>query len=171
MINKKFTRTAFISAELDLSKDEFKDYYIEKIALAVDSGDDLIVLGDSESDKAVQELLISLGTKNVKIYHAREKPKYNLGYFPLVGKASMSETELYREMTFNSDYDIALIKNTGSEVHKNILRRFLISDRNKNDFNIGLNLNMKLSLLMDNPHSIYFALVFYGLIMASNLMN
>jgi len=122
---------AFVSGHLDVTKEEFNEFYIPKITESVKNGD-FFVVGDADgADKLAQKLLSKYKCgPYVSVYHMLESPRNNEGNFDTVG-GFKSDNERDTAMTKNSDYDIAWIRpgKEQSGTAKNIERRNKISSK------------------------------------------
>ena len=109
MSNEK-SKTAFISGHLDLSQEEFNQYYKSKIDKAIQQNHSFVIGDAKGADSMTQKYLINLVPKNqVKVYHMYNKPLNNKGKYVTVG-GFKSHNKKDSAMTKNSDYDIAYVR-------------------------------------------------------------
>ena len=115
-------KIAFVSGHISITEEEFELHYREHLDNAIKDGHSFVI-GESDGvDQMAQRYLSEKGIKNITVYHLFESPRLNLDNFKSVGnyeKHSIKD----KDMTLNSDYDIAWSKRKGSGTHQNIKRR------------------------------------------------
>lgn len=114
----------FISGHLDLTEDEFNDFYKDKIDLAI-SLDCEFIIGDAKgADTMAQTYLSERKYSKVVVYHMFNSPRNNVGNFCTKG-GYISDEERDKTMTNDSNIDIAFIRKgrEKSGTAKNLLRR------------------------------------------------
>lgn len=109
-------KTCFISGHLDLSQEEFNNYYAEKIYKAIKENCNFVIGDARGADSYAQKLLSSYMSKEdsslydrVTIYHMKEKPRNNFGNFKTKGGFNDDE-ERDSQMTKDSTEDILWIR-------------------------------------------------------------
>lgn len=114
---------AFVSGHLDLSDDEFDLHYAPQVAAAHARGCRFIVGDARGADLLFQRHAHALGL-TVTVFHMFERPRHNVGEFPLVG-GFPSDAERDAAMTAASTLDIAWVRpgRERSGTAKNLLRR------------------------------------------------
>ena len=109
------TKTYFISGHLDLTAEEFKAHYEERIARAVRSGARFVVGDARGADSIAQLSLMDLlkddpaGMYRVAVYHMLTGPRINHGNFSCRGGFTTDKDRDAR-MTADSDEDIAWVR-------------------------------------------------------------
>lgn len=99
--------TAFISGHLDLTREEFNEYYKNRILEYLDTHS--FVVGDAKGcDSFAQELLSQFKQARVTVYHMFTIPRVNYG-FPTRG-GFVSDEDRDAAMTRDSDIDIAWVR-------------------------------------------------------------
>ena len=79
------------------------------------------VVGDFSGVDAVSQMVLSMLSANVTVYHMFDSPRNNFGFETMGGFTTDEERDA--AMTAVSDYDIAWSRRKGSGTEKNILRR------------------------------------------------
>jgi hypothetical protein len=117
--------TYFLSGHLDLTEDEFENYYKPKIAAAIEEGA-CFVIGDARGcDSMVQAFLATrVAVERVRVFHMFVAPRFNVGAFVTVGGFT-KDAERDRAMTEASTADIAWVRpgREQSGTARNIARR------------------------------------------------
>ena len=119
--------TYFVSGHLDLTVDEFRDYYAPRISAALDDdADTAFVVGDARGcDLMAQLHLRDARALRVQVFHMLERPRNNVGGFPTVGGFT-SDASRDAAMTSASDADITWVRpgRTTSGTAANLARRY-----------------------------------------------
>lgn len=112
----------FISGHLDITEEEFNSHYVAMIDAALESGGHFVVGDARGADTMAQQYLFGK-TNNVTVFHMFDSPRNDIG-FPTV-KGFVSDEERDAAMTFNSDRDIAWVREgrEKSGTQKNLDRR------------------------------------------------
>lgn len=115
-------RTHFISGHLDLTEEEFNEYYVPRILTAIQSGARFVVGDAPGADHLAQRWLKRHGT-NVTVFHMGENPRYSNG-LPTRG-GFKSDTARDSTMTAASSHDIAWVREgrENSGTARNLERR------------------------------------------------
>lgn len=113
---------AFASGHRNLTPDEFEEHYVPKLNEAMERGDEIYVCDYYGADQMVQEYLFNHEYENVRVVHMKDSPRFYIGEFPLIGGFN-SDDERDSYCTFNTDYDIAWSRKTGSGTWQNLERR------------------------------------------------
>jgi hypothetical protein len=101
-------KICFISGHRDISENEFREHYENKIFEAINQ-DCSFVLADCRGvDEQSQKFLKAFNVKDVKVYHMFEEPRYNSGFECIGG--FQNDIERDTAMTEASDYDIAWVR-------------------------------------------------------------
>jgi len=106
------TKTAFISGHVDIDNDTFLLYYKEKIDKAIRNGDNFILGNALGIDTfALEYLLKNIEKDRITIYYYSKFPieKYEK-MDVIIKKGFTSYTDRDKNMTLNSDYDIAWVR-------------------------------------------------------------
>lgn len=119
----------FVSGHLDLSQDEFEKQYVPLISKAIANGHDFVVGDARGADTMAQEYLRDMAVAGhlepmqVRVFHAYNQPRHNLGFESVGGFASQSAKDA--SMTKASDYDVAWVRKgrEDSGTARNIERR------------------------------------------------
>ena len=116
--------TVFISGHLDLTQEEFDEYYKISIIDAALNGCSFVVGDANGCDLMAQNLLAELDMSNVSVYHMFDSPRNNPNNFNEVG-GFKTDDERDESMTKASTEDIAWIRlgREKSGTAKNIMRR------------------------------------------------
>jgi hypothetical protein len=115
------TNIAFISGHIDLTQEEFDQYYKNKIDEAITKKHSFVIGDARGADALAQEYLINLIPKEkVKIYHMFDKPLVNKDNYKTVG-GFKNHNKKDTAMTLGSDYDIAYVRS--AELTKKILEK------------------------------------------------
>ena len=114
----------FISGHLDLTPDEFAQYYIPRLQQAVDSGCSFVVGDAKGADSFAQGWLCFHCPGRTTVYHMFDSPRSNVGESTTVG-GFHSDNERDTAMTDSSDTDIAWVRpgREKSGTAKNLARR------------------------------------------------
>lgn len=117
-------KIAFISGHLDLTDEEFNEFYIPQIEKSINQGHFFVVGDAMGADTMAQKLLANYNSVYVEVYHMLDYPRNNDNKFNTIG-GFKSDNERDTAMTKNSDYDIAWIRPGKEEsgTAKNIARR------------------------------------------------
>jgi hypothetical protein len=105
-------KTAFISGHVDIDNDTFLLHYKEKIDNAIKNGDNFILGNALGVDTyALDYLLKNINKDRITIYYYSKNPieKYEK-LDVIIKKGFTSYTDRDKNMTLNSDYDIAWIR-------------------------------------------------------------
>jgi len=105
---EKKVKTYFISGHLDISQEEFKEKYHEKIDSALKENGHFVV-GDARGTDTLAQAYLFGKTENVTVYHIKTSPLNNVGKFPKKGEYK-SQTKKVAAMTNASDTDIAWVR-------------------------------------------------------------
>jgi len=105
---KKKVKTYFISGHLDISQEEFKNKYHEKINDALKENGHFVV-GDARGTDTLAQTYLFGKTKNVTVYHIKTSPLNNVGNFDTKG-GYKTQTKKDAAMTNASDIDIAWVR-------------------------------------------------------------
>lgn len=114
---------AFVSGHLDLSDEEFTAHYLPRIAEVAAQGGRFVVGDARGADLLFQRHALGLGLA-VTVFHMFERPRHNVGDFPLVG-GFPSDAARDAAMTAASTLDIAWVRpgRERSGTAKNLARR------------------------------------------------
>jgi hypothetical protein len=121
-------KTYFISGHRDITEEEFKTHYEEKIFKAIND-DSHFVVGDCDGvDHLAQKYLKAFGVKQVDVYHMFDEPRHNVGFNTIGG--FRSDVDRDTAMTEDSNIDIAWVRKgkEKSGTQQNIDRRKLLND-------------------------------------------
>jgi hypothetical protein len=112
----------YISGHLDLSPEEFEEYYRPGIDAAL-TREEGFVVGDARGTDAMAQSYLLGKTEAVVVYHMFSSPRNNVG-FPTIGGFESDETRDAR-MTADSQQDIAWVRpgRKKSGTQKNLDRR------------------------------------------------
>lgn len=120
----------FISGHRDLSQEDFKKYYVNKILEVINEDPDPeFVVGDYEGvDYMAQEWLVNVGLQEkLTVYHMWSKPRHLASGVIHTKGGYKSDLSRDSAMTEDSDFDIAYVAKPGkSGTRCNILRRWTI---------------------------------------------
>jgi hypothetical protein len=128
-------RILYICGHLDLTQEEFNEYYLPVINACVYTAWNFIV-GDADGvDKFAQEFLDSkllMQKKRVTVYHMSDKPRNNIGDFQVLGGFS-SDEERDSAMLKRADKILAWIKpgREKSGTAKNLLEFYTMDKYDK----------------------------------------
>ena len=118
-------KTAFVSGHLDLTPEEFQQYYVPKLQIAI-AQKHRFVVGDAKgADTLAQGFFAYFANgSDVNVYHMFDSPRNNVGNFITVG-GFKSDDERDAAMTAASNYDIAWVRSgrEKSGTAKNLTRR------------------------------------------------
>ena len=112
----------FMSGHLDLTQEEFDQYYRPKIDIALEL-DESFVVGDARgADKLSQDYLLGK-SENVVVYHMFDTPRNNAGFVTKGG--FISDNSRDKQMTNDSTKDIAWVREgrEKSGTQRNLNRR------------------------------------------------
>lgn len=114
---------AFVSGHLDLLAEEFDAHYLPQIAAAVAQGCRFIVGDARGADLLFQQHAHAHGLE-VTVFHMFDRPRHNVGEFPVVGGFTSDATR-DAAMTTASTRDIAWVRpgRERSGTAKNLKRR------------------------------------------------
>ncbi len=115
-------KIAFVSGHVDITEEEFNLHYKDKLDEAIVNGDSFVMGESNGVDDLAQKYLNLKGVKNITIYHLFEKPRVNYGNYQSIGGYT-KHSQKDKDMTLNSDYDIAWSKRKGSGTDQNLKRR------------------------------------------------
>ncbi len=104
------SKTYFISGHRDITEEEFKKYYEDKLFNAILEEANFVV-GDYQGvDDLAQKYLKSMmvSKDKVKVYHMFEFPRNNSGWLTVGGFTSDEQRD--SAMTDDSDFDIAWVR-------------------------------------------------------------
>lgn len=133
----------FISGHLNLTPEEFKQYYKKDIKDEIKNGSSFIVGDCNGADKMAQEYLFNMKYDKVTVYHMLDSPRNNVGDFKTVG-GFKSDNSRDTACTKNSMFDILYIRsnkeqkellgdkydpNRTSGTQKNLFRRHQLVGR------------------------------------------
>jgi hypothetical protein len=122
-------KTYFISGHRNITEEEFRIHYEDKIFKAINEEANFVV-GDCQGvDHMAQKYLKTFGIKNVKVYHMFDEPRHNVGFQTVGGFQNDVDRDF--AMTEDSDEDILWVRK-GSErsgTQQNIDRRKWLRDR------------------------------------------
>jgi len=115
-------RTAFISGHLDLTEEEFSEHYVALIDEALKEGCSFVV-GDARGADTMAQQYLKDKTNNVRVFHAYNAPRNNLGFSKSGGFHSQSAKDY--AMTKFSNFDIAWVRpgREDSGTQRNLDRR------------------------------------------------
>lgn len=108
------TQTAMISGHLDLTQEEFDEYYAPVLLMAIRNGDSFLVGDARGADVMAQAYIFKRLTifdyrLRLTVYHMFEKPRNHLGHCPTKGRYTKDHGK-DAAMTADSDYDILYIR-------------------------------------------------------------
>jgi len=117
-------KICFVSGHLDLTHEEFKEHYNEKLVKAVDDGCGFVVGDCIGADSLAQIFFKDKKVINVKVFHMFENPR---NYFCNAEKVGGFKSDKERDMSMTnaSDFDIAWVRpgREKSGTAKNLRRR------------------------------------------------
>lgn len=104
------SKVFFISGHRDITEEEFKKYYEEKIFNAINQDANFVVGDYYGVDDLAQKYLKAMMVDKckVRVYHMFEEPRNNCGWLT-VGDFT-SDEERDSAMTYASDFDIAWVR-------------------------------------------------------------
>lgn len=113
----------FVSGHLDITREEFKLYYIPMLMVEMDISE--FVIGDARGLDLMAQQFLATFSASVTVYHMFDTPRNNVG-FPTVGGFQTDE-ERDKAMTINSDQDIAWVRpgRENSGTARNLSRRII----------------------------------------------
>ena len=122
--------TYFISGHLDLTAEEFADYYTGPLVRALEEGASFVVGDARGADSMAQDFLRAQGCDRVTVYHMLEKPRYNMAFATMGGY--LSDPSRDAAMSHDSDADIAWVRpgREKSGTARNVARRKRYMPRN-----------------------------------------
>jgi hypothetical protein len=120
---------AFVSGHLDLTDAEFAAHYVPQIEAAKARGCQFIV-GDARGADLLFQQYAVRKRLNVTVVHMYDRPRNNVGDFPLVG-GFRSDADRDAAMTAASSFDIAWVRpgRQRSGTAKNLQRRASATNR------------------------------------------
>jgi hypothetical protein len=115
-------KTYFVSGHLDLTEEEFKQYYEQKLFDAVNE-EALFVVGDGDGADSLAQKYLKALMADVTVYHIYDLPKYCAFNKTVGGFTSYDECNI--AMTENSTHDIAWVRpgKEKSDTAMNLKRR------------------------------------------------
>ncbi|MCG8609692.1 MAG: hypothetical protein MI864_04070 [Pseudomonadales bacterium] len=117
--------TYFINGHLDLSDEEFKEYYVPQIESAL-SESARFVVGDARGADCLAQAYLAGKTASVTVYHMYNSPRNNAGFKTKGGFESDNSRD--RQMTLDSTQDIAWVRQNRnhSGTQRNLDRRIAL---------------------------------------------
>lgn len=102
--------TCFISGHVDITTEQWNQYYKDKIDEAIEKHSNFVVGDAKGADKMSIQYLINKNypTHKVTIYHLHKKPRVKSKFQTKGGYNTYDERD--SDMTFNSDEDIAWLR-------------------------------------------------------------
>jgi len=112
----------FVSGHIDLTKEEFDEYYSGKLQSAIATGASFVV-GDARGADDMAQAFLASQSADVTVYHMFTAPRHNYGFKTIGG----FDSDLTRDeaMTAASNIDIAWVRpgREKSGTAKNLQRR------------------------------------------------